>query len=138
MCLKNRNHKSGFMLTEVLVAMAIIGIVLIPVLSQLDYLRFLSDYSKRLRIFFENKNLIIEQTFKARREKKQQAKFDGKTRAGRPFVYVRAPVKKATPPFKAFDDSQVKNLCRQEVSTVYRNRKEKVVNFLYKPLVSGS
>ena len=141
MFLKNlncKNCKSGFMLTEVLIAMAIVAIVLTPVLSQTNVLRFLVNYSRRLKIVFDSKNIIVEQTFRAKEDKEQRSMFGVKDKkTGNIFKYVRDVVKKGAPPFKNFDDSQIKNLCKQEVSTTYKNRKIITVNFLYKPFVSG-
>jgi len=139
MNLKNLNDKSGFMLSEVLIAMAVIAIAITPALSQLGVLRFLYDYSRQLKVTFANKNILAEQTFRAKEDKKQKSSFEkADKKTGIVSKYVRNPIKKGIPPLKKLDAKQIKNLCKQEATTTYKKVSDSMFSFLYKPLKSKS
>ena len=134
MNLRNLSCQSGFMLSEVLITMLIVSIALTPALANLGILRFLNNESTRLRITFYNKNILAEQTFKAKEDKKLALSFvEGDKKTGAVFKYVRGPVAKGTPPFKKFDAKQIKNLCKQEAITTYKKITGRSIGFLYKP-----
>jgi len=69
---KNRN---GFTLIEVLITLAIIGMVLTPlIIAQSTALRSITTLSRRMTRFIYAKNFLLESSFKLLFEKKEQEK----------------------------------------------------------------
>jgi len=129
---------SGFMLTEVLIAIAIVGIVITPILLiQYNALVGTNDFSGKIRRLFVMKNFMVEQGFKASEQKEQKAVAEKNIKDSNVTLkYVRDKIKKGLPPFKNFDDAQVGNLCVQRIEAEFGVKKKDVlIRFLYKPKI---
>ena len=126
---KSRSAQSGFMLTEVLLTIAIVGMVIMAVLMmQTNALRGLQRYSSRMRLFFPAKNFLMESIVSTSEKKGQEVpKKKEITNPKATLTYTKQPVGKDS----VFKD--IHNLHRVKVAAQSRRAKESIVRFIYQP-----
>lgn len=133
MNLKNHN-KSGFMLTEVLIAMVIVSTMIMPVLSFIgNAIKASARYRDSSARLFVMKNLMLQQTYFAQEDKQKKKSLEEKIKE--PAValkYTRDTVGRQKP-FDKLSESESQNLFVQKVEASFGSRKESIVCFLYKP-----
>jgi len=126
------------MLLEVLMAMTIVAITVTPIyMSISNSLRFSYRYYRERERVFAMKNLMLEQMYKAKEDKKQKASVNKKLkRPNLSLAYTRDVVKKDKM-FKQIPKNQLQNLCTQKVVATFGGMKEKDYFgcLLYKPNV---
>jgi len=123
---KSRSAQSGFILMEVLLTIAIVGMVITPVLMlQTNALRGLYRFSSRIALLFPAKNFLMESVVQAPQKKDQKEEI---TNPRATLTYTKRPVGKNS----AFKD--VKDLHRASVAAESsRKAKESIVHFIYQP-----
>jgi len=137
MNLKNlKKNSSGFMLTEVLIALTIVSMITTPVFMLISSSLRSSYrlYRKRERVF-SMKNLMLEQMYKAR-DGKQKATANKKLKKpSLSLVYTRDLIKKDKM-FEKIPANQLQNLCVQKIIATFGGMKEKDYFgcLLYKPV----
>jgi len=126
---KSRSAQSGFMLTEVLLTIAIVGMVITPVLMlQTNALRGLRRYSSRMRLLFPAKNFLMESVVQTPETKEPEApKKKEITNPKATLAYAKRPVEKDS----AFKD--IPNVHRVRVTARSPRAKESIVGFIYQP-----
>ena len=136
---KNIPKKSGFMLSEVMIALAVVGVLILPVFGVIDdFLLFSVRYRDKKDRLLVMKNMMVEQGYKARHEKAQSASLEKILKASQgsglrgTLKYTREVMKK-TKPFEKFSKETLQNLCKQKVVGSFGAQKETLVSFLYKP-----
>lgn len=134
MNLKSHNISSGFMLEEVMIALVITSLVIMPVLDFVStYMVTSTRYKdKSVRLIF-SKNFMLQQAYFSQEDKTKSKSLNEKTKD--PILdlkYVRSQVKKIHP-FQNFKDPELQNLFMQQVEVVSGKNKDNIVCFLYKP-----
>jgi Tfp pilus assembly protein PilV len=135
MSLKNLNSKSGFMLSEVLIALVVVSLVIIPVMNVIsNALRTADRYRAKNERFFAMKNILSQQSYFIQNDKSKNKVFNESIKNPKLVVnYTCSPVKKTTP-FDKFQDYSLKNLLLQKVQTTGQGvPKESIICFVYKP-----
>lgn len=135
MNLKDLNkNSSGFMLTEVLMAIAIVGLLIVPITGLIsNVLLFSARYRNRKDRLIVMKNLMLERIYKSKEEKKQKAVFDKKIKDPSGMLrYTRENIKRAKP-FDKIAKKELQNLCLQKVIGSFDKQTDYFVSFLYKP-----
>jgi len=126
---KNRSS-SGFMLMEVMVTIAIVGLVLAPVfMLQSSAMRGLQRLSREIRLLFSAKNVLVD-SFQKVSFAKDEEETETKRISNPPatLTYKRAKVGKNS----AFKD--MKNLYSSDVRIrSSRAERESIIGFVYKP-----
>ena len=127
---KSRSAQSGFMLMEVLLTIAIVGMVITPILMlQTNALRGLYRFSSRITLLFPAKNFLMESVVQAPQKKDQKVTEKKEITSPRAtLTYTQRPVGKNS----AFKD--IKDLHRASVvAESSRKAKESIVHFIYQP-----
>jgi len=135
-----KGHKgcnSGFMLMEILMALTVVSMLVVPVFSLIRNALFVSArYRDQKNILIVMKNFMMEKTYKAKTQGKKEKSVEQK-RLKEPMgilKYTRSQVKNIGP-FKSISKEQLKHLWLQKVEGSFGDRKDRIVSFLYKPLV---
>lgn len=130
----SRNNK-GFTLVEVLLAMAIIGLVLTPIFAiQMGVWRSSLRSSQSLTRIFAAKNLLVESMFNAspeQREKKIERKLD---RPATTLIYERKKIAENSS-LKKFKNVLHESVTMQWTDRQGKKRQERLVTFVYSPEV---
>lgn len=126
-------NKSGFTLIEVLLAMAIIGLVLTPIFSiQLSVLRSNSKASQTLARIFLGKQFLVENEFSLKadeQEKRIEKKID---RPPTTLIYQLGKIPENSA-LKKFKNVLLETVTMQWVDRQGKKRQEKLVTFVHKP-----
>lgn len=130
MNLKNQNSRQGFMLTEILITIAIIGIALTPIfILQSSSLRSLYNYSERIRLLFPVKNFLQENIIEASNKEEQEISEEKQIK--NPSATLNYHLKKVQ---DGSSLSKINDLYLGSVSIQsIRGTKESMVGFVYKP-----
>lgn len=130
---KNHNRAPGFMLTEVLLSLAIVGIVLTPLFGlQSQIFRSLFGLSGRIQRLFAMENFLIASRHTLLHEQGENNKQEKKITE--PSATMRYEAKKVTddPIFR-----KMPGIMQEETECVwqegFRTRREIIVTFVYKP-----
>lgn len=138
--MNSKTHKtnSGFMLSEVLIALVVVSTVMMPIMNYISVaVKKSGIYNRKNERFFEAKNLMEKENFFAQEEKSQQKSgVEQKTKNTRVKVkYSRSTVKKMAP-FDKSPEHVLNNLVLQKVEVIGADgEKENLILFLYKPKV---
>jgi len=129
-----QNHKPGFMLSEVLIALVITSMLTTPVFLFIRNALFSSArYRDQKDMLLVMKNFMIEKTYKSRTDKNQKIIEEKRSLEPKGVLkYTRNQVKNVGA-FKNFPKEQIKNLCVQVVDGSFGGQKGRLVSFLYKP-----
>jgi len=137
--LNKKNLLSGFMLAEIMIALAIISLITTPIFFIIRRSLFASarnrDEQNELLVM---ENFMTECTYEAKTGKSQTAtKTKPVEEPAGTLKYTRE-LQRKRGTFKNFPEEQIKNLCVQKVEGAFGNRKEELVSFLYKPVEKSS
>lgn len=128
--LKSRHNKSGFMMMEVMVTIAIVGLAIAPILMmQSASLRALRQYSSQIRLLFPVKNFWMEMTAKS--FDKKETEFTEKRQINNPAASSTYKASKVgeNSVFKG-----IKHIYKSELTAkTLRGTRESIVGFVYKP-----
>ncbi|MFC1845562.1 hypothetical protein ACFLX2_00365 [Candidatus Dependentiae bacterium] len=130
MSLKSQNSRPGFMLTEILVTVAIIGVALMPIfVLQTSALRSLYRYSNRIRALFPTKNFL--QQALAQAPDKEERTISEEKKITRPPATLQYELKKVS------ETSSLREIKDLYIGTVSiestRGTRESMVGFVYRP-----
>ena len=128
-------NSNGFTLVEVLLAMAIIGLVLTPIFAiQLGVWRSTTRSSQLLARIFAGKKLLVDSEFELspdQREKRVERKLD---RPATTMIYELKKIPENSS-LKKFKNVLLESVTMQWVDRQGKKRQERLVTFLYKPEV---
>ena len=128
---------NGFTLIEVLLAMAIIGLVLTPIFAiQLAVLRSNARASSTLSRIFLGKQFLVENEFQLKpdeQEKRIEKKID-KPATTLTYELKRVPENSA---LKKFKNILIESVTMQWVDRQGKKRQERLVTFAFKPEVKS-
>ena len=132
-----QNHKPGFMLSEVLIALVITSMLTTPVFLFIRNALFSSArYRDQKDMLLVMKNFMTEKTYRSKTDPfdRLRAGVVEEKRSLEPkgvLKYARNQVK-SVGAFKNFPKEQIKNLCVQVVDGSFGEQKSRLVSFLYK------
>ena len=128
-------NKQGFLLMEVLLAIMIVGMLVVPVYSLISRsLRISNVYSREGKYLSASRNLMTEQMVKAMYGRKQKGSAEKKIKEPPVSLkYSRGKIPKGILSVKEIGEAQIKNLCRQEVLLTRGREQEKFFSLLYIP-----
>jgi len=116
---KSRTSSPGFMMMEVMLTIALVGMALAPMFAlQTSAMRSLYRYSVRWQLILPLKNRLIDEFTKMAPQEKKDARI----------TYKKSKVSDRS----AF--KEIKDLYKQEVaSKPVRGRQESIISFIYQP-----
>jgi len=136
MNLSDHKYKSGFMLTEVLIALVVVSMLTTPMFLFIRNALFSSArYRDQKDMLLAMKSFMTNKTYKASQDKTQSKVEEKKSTNPEGILkYTRNQVKRVGA-FKNFPKEQIKNLCIQTVEGTFGPEKQKgrLISFLYKP-----
>lgn len=130
-------NKSGFTLIEVLLAMAIIGLVLTPIFAiQMAVLRGNSRAKDILERIFLGKQFLIDNSFQltsSEQEKRVEKKVD---KPATTLLYELRKIPENSP-LKKFKNVLIESVLMEWVDARGKKRQERLVTFIYKPEIKS-
>ena len=132
---KLRKNNSGFMLMEVLLTIAIIGMTLVPLfMMQTNALRGVYRYAQRLRLIFPAKNFMVDVFAGKTKQPEEKEKADSGTQKEK----LKIPPAQLTHKWrKPKENSSLKKLKNMQVHEVIvrgtRGGRESIIGCVYKP-----
>lgn len=126
-------NSSGFTLIEVLLAMAIIGLVLTPIFSiQLGVLRSNSRASQSLARIFLGKQFLVENEFQLKPED-QEKRIEKKIERPATTLFYELRKIPDNSALKKFKNILIESVLMQWVDREGKKRQERLVTFIFKP-----
>ena len=130
-------NKSGFTLIEVLLAMAIVGLVLTPIFAiQLNVMRSNSRASQLLARIFAGKQFLVDSEFQLKPDEQEKRIEKKVEKPPTTLIYElkRVPENSA---LKKFKNILIENVTMQWVDRQGKKRTQRLVTFVFKPEVKS-
>jgi prepilin-type N-terminal cleavage/methylation domain-containing protein len=131
------NARPGFTLIEVLLAMAIIGLILTPIFAiQLGVMRSNARASETLQRIFFGKQFLVDNEFQLKPEEQEKRIEKKLEKPPTTLIYELKKIPENSA-LKKFKDVLIESVIMQWIDRQGKKRQERLVTFVYKPEVKG-